>query len=244
MISYRPLFLHSIFSRFFLQLLAFLALFVSVLQAAPSTIYVQASEGSFNQQALKALLQESIKEYEICFCGTPENTLKQAALHQGFAFCALHNTTIAGRYVYPTLAALQTFRIARLQALYSLKIEMALLRHRDGKELPLTHIASHPAALQQITLWKEHHPTLQEIWIPEGSAEAARLLTDGQLSLSTAVVGPKALAELYPALVIVAEGIQDSADNTTTFILFEPEERQTPVSPSVVLEELSSWRIL
>lgn len=213
-----------LFTSFFLLI----TLSLWTLLGAEETIYVQASAESFNHQALKELLGDTLLDYQIAFCGTPEDTVREAATHKGIAFCALYNTTIAGNYIKPSLEALQTYRIATLLAIHTMKIEMAALCHKDASHF--SQIASHPAALLQITAWKNHWPHLKEIPVPEGTAAAGRMLSVGELSMHTAVIGPKELALLYPNLVVFEEGIQDSEDNATTFILFLPEERTSAVS--------------
>ena len=95
-----------------------------------------------------------------------------------------------------------------------MKIEMCLLRHEEAvrRHIPLTQIASHPSALQQIEHWKQAHP-VAEIPVPEGTSEAARRLSSGELEVGIGVIGPKLLADLYPHLVLVEQGIQDTKDN-------------------------------
>jgi prephenate dehydratase len=121
-----------------------------------------------------------------------------------------------------------------------MKIEMTLLRHQIAlqSEAPLLHIASHPAALLQISKWKSSHPLVKEIPIAEGTAEAARKLAMGELEMNTAVIGPKNLTLLYPQLVVIEEGIQDRQDNYTTFILVEVVKRSHPMAGDVVIAEL------
>ena len=121
-----------------------------------------------------------------------------------------------------------------------MKVEMALLRHRDALE-PIACIASHPAALKQISHWKNQNVDLIEISIPEGTAEAARLLSNGDLALNVAVIGSKNLANLYPNLIVVEEGIQDLMNNYTTFVLLEIVKREHIATKAEVIKELDQF---
>ncbi len=204
------------------------------------SIYVQTSRGSFNHQALELLLQEPIERHSVHFCGTLYNALKTATENRSLAFCAVKNTTLPGKFVAATLEALQTFKITKVLGLVEMKIEMALIRHKDAVFEPITHIASHPAALGQISKWKQLHSFPQEIPIPEGTPEAARQLSEGILATHTAVIGSKTLAHLYPNLMCVEDGIQDLEDNTTTFILIETASRDIPTTEEEIKSELEA----
>lgn len=207
-----------------------------------SHIFVQATQGSFNQQALELLLEHPINNTNVCFCGTPLNAFQSALENNGLAFVALKNTIIPGHFVEATLNALQGFQIKKIISIIQMKIEMAVIRHQEAlqNQLPLNQIASHPAALQQISKWKTNHSLIGEISVPDGTAEAARRLSLGELPVDVAVIGPKNLVLLYPNLVVTEEGIQDRQDNFTTFILVEIIKRPQPVSNEKIIEEINS----
>lgn len=215
-------------------------LFCVVLQAQENApIFVQASPGSFNHQALDLLFPDSAQRGKVQFCGSPQNVMKKACLEHGVAFVAIQNSCIPGHFVEATLDALCEFQIVKVIASLEMKIELALLRHRDAHE-PLQRIASHPAALLQISRWKSQRGNLTEIPICEGTAEAARLLSNGNLPLDTAVIGSKNLVLLYPNLVIEEEGIQDLKENYTQFVLIEVVLRDHIVTKSEVLKEIET----
>lgn len=209
---------------------------------APSQIFVQASPGSFNQQAIGLLLQDSINSSRIQFCGTPLNTFQLAADNKSLAFVAIKNTLIPKDFVKATLTALQEFKIVKIISSIQMKIEMAHLRHQEAflNNLPITQIASHPAALQQIVKWKDNYPLITEIPIPEGTAEAARQLSFGELSANVSVIGSSCLAQHYPNLVVIEDSIQDCEDNYTTFILVEIANRPQQITEDEVIAELNS----
>lgn len=160
-----------------------------------SNIFLQASPGSFNHEALELLLKHPINDSNVHFCGTPLNTFQLAYENKSVAFVALKNTIIKGNFVEATLKAFQEFQIKRIISIFQMKIEMAVIRHQEAlkNNLPLNQLASHPAALQQISKWKNNHSLINEIPVPEGTGEAARRLSLGDLEVGVAVIGPKIL---------------------------------------------------
>lgn len=210
-------------------------------KASHSHIFVQATPGSFNQQAIELLFQDSIKNKQIHFCGTPLDAFRFAHEKKGVAFVAIINTIIPGNFVEATLKALKEYRIIRVISSIRMKIEMAYIRHEDAilNNVRLTHIASHPAALQQISKWKSNRHSVTEIPIEKGTGEAARQLSAGELPMNAAVIGPKNLVKLYPNLKVVEESIQDRKDNFTTFVLIEIDKRSQPVDQETIIEELN-----
>lgn len=219
-----------------------LILLCATLQAELIPLYVQSSAGSFNDQAVHELLQDTIDGYNLIFCGTPENAMQLAAENNALAFCALKNSTLPGQYVTATLTALTQYAAPSIEASHVMLIEMATLQHQDAvaEGVPLRFVASHPAALLQITQWKALHPSLVEIETPDGTADAARQLSEGELPLRTTVIGPKTLTNLYTNLIVVEEAIQDLSDNFTTFILFYPTTRPSHVSTETAIAELNA----
>lgn len=244
--KFYPLFLKESFNFFFVILIS-MTLFSYQLcansesQGINSDIFVQATLGSFNHQALELLLPEKRDTNSIHFCGTPYNAMQSAFQRNGLAFVALKNSTIQGNFVEATLEALQHFQITRAIAFVRMKIEMSLIRHQEALQwdIPLSQIASHPAALQQINHWKKRQDSLLEIAVPEGTSEAARKLSMGEFELNTGVIGPKNLAFLYPHLAVVETGIQDKEDNYTIFAILEVSQREEPAHEMEIKRELN-----
>ncbi|HEY5813721.1 MAG TPA: gamma subclass chorismate mutase AroQ [Terrimicrobiaceae bacterium] len=206
-------------------------------------LYVQAGPGSFNHQALQLVLQRDIlADPRIHFCGTPANTMRQAVDQSGLAFVALKNDLVPGNLVSATVAAVRDFEIVEVFASLSMKIEMCLLRRVEAvkNQVPLTKIASHPSALQQIEDWKQAH-RVAEIPIPEGTSEAGRRLSAGEMEPDVGVIGPKLLAEFLPHLVVVEQGIEDRKENYTQFALIKVRQRKEPMTEDQARAEL--WKI-
>ncbi len=84
---------------------------------------------------------------------------------------------------------------------------------------------SHPQALAQTkgTLQREY----ADKWQVSGEgilvdqATAASALAEGKLPPTTAVIASRVCAELF-GLTVLAEGLQDLAENWTTFMWIEP----------------------
>lgn len=203
-------------------------------------IYVQATKGSFNHQAIKRLSKHKGKSWtNFQFSGTPLNTLKDAWKHGAQAFVALRNDLVPGNLVHATVEAMKEYKVIHVTAGIIHPIEMCLLRTRQAVEqqLPLQMITSHPAALAQVGKWKAGKK-YKEVEEALGTAEAAKLLSKGKYSSSAGAIGSCTLAELYDNLVVIETGIQDCENNKTLFGCLQVEKRDATVSGDQVLAEL------
>ncbi|MCL9780021.1 prephenate dehydratase [Vibrio sp. S4M6] len=210
-----------------------------VAQAAP-TIYAQASKGSFNDAALHQLLQKKPElKANIIFSGTPLNTYMQAEKHDGVAFTAIANSTIKGKLVSATVKAIEQYKVTKPIAFITTPIDMcAFMNKQDVKEkLPVKAIASHPAALAEVSEWNKNLKAT-EIAVPQGTAYAAKEVSLHKLPQGTAAVGSCVLNEIYPNLVKIGTNIQDNKSNRTSFMLTELSKRAQPISESQAKVEL------
>lgn len=204
-------------------------------------IYVQASPGSFNHQAISQLYAiHNPHTIDYHFSGTPSNTFAQASAAAKPAFIAIHNSLISGNLVQASVDAMREFEVTQVTAGIYLSIKMCLLRHRQAvsQSLPLKKIASHPAALEQITRWKAGQD-LTELPLPKGTAFAAQSVAEGKLSISTGAIGSCQLQELFPALVAVEKNIQDSDNNRTLFAQVNVSRRAQTLSDTQARAALS-----
>ncbi|WP_018692383.1 prephenate dehydratase domain-containing protein [Algicola sagamiensis] len=207
-----------------------------------SSVFIQASEGSFNHQAIQKLYREKQATLpKLQFSGTPLRTFEAAAESDLPAFVAIHNTLIPGHLVQASIKALQSYRVTKVHAGVILPIQMCVLRHHQAisTKVPLEKIASHPAALKQITQWKTANQ-VNEISVPKGTAEAARQVANQELPLHSAAIGSCLLAKIYPELVVVEKGIQDSQNNQTTFAMMSVMKRDNSLSQSDAAKELAN----
>ncbi len=201
---------------------------------------IQASNGSFNHLAVMKLYGDC-NSLELNFCGSPLNTFCQAEQNKAEAFVALRNDLVMGNLIDATVQACKVFQIRKVSGVARLPINMCLLRTVEAVEenVPLAKIASHPAALAQVTAWKDKQ-NLTEIEDPAGTSEAAQKLATNYFSSNTGVIGSAFLATLYPDLVITEEQIQDSNDNTTLFGQLAVSRRESPISGTDARKELQA----
>ena len=221
------------------------ALMASSVLAAPtwasSDIYVQASKGSFNNEAIaKLFAQRPALKHDTIYAGTPLNVMKSASEHDAYAFSAVENTTIKGQLVQATVTAFEHYKPTALQAYVTMPIEMCVLMNKKdvAANTPISLIASHPAALKQIDRWKHSIKGLKEQAIPAGTAESARRVAQGELPSGTAAIGSCALASLYTNLSIVDKGVQDNQNNATAFIMMKVTKRDHAIGEQAARKAL------
>ncbi len=204
-------------------------------------VFVQASKGSFNDAAISKLFASKPElKTEVTFAGTPTNTFKLADESQSLAFSAVENSTIDGRLVQATVDALKLYKITQVKAFTTIPIEMCvLMTYQDVEQhKSISLIASHPAALKQINMWKRTI-NAKELSVPEGTSAAAKQVSQGELPSGSAAIGACVLSTVYPNLTIVEKGVQDNKDNKTSFLLVDVEKRPTPISENEARQELA-----
>jgi chorismate mutase/prephenate dehydratase len=116
--------------------------------------------------------------------------------------------------VIPTLDA---FNVSTLQinAEHLLRIRQCLLASAGSSLRDITKVVSHQLSLGQCRGWLVANlPGVEKVPV-SSNAEAARLAAQQQ---GVAAIAGKTAAELY-GLQVLAEGIEDSSDNTTRFLL-------------------------
>ncbi|MEZ8937831.1 prephenate dehydratase domain-containing protein [Vibrio alginolyticus] len=217
-------------------------LMFSTLTAASESIFAQASRGSFNDAAITKLFeQQPSLSASVTFAGTPSNTFQQSIDNSALAFSAVENSTIDGRLVQATVEAFQQYRLLSVKAFIETPIEMcALMNEQDvANDTAITMIASHPAALKQINAWKAGIQP-KELEIPEGTAAAAKLVSERELPTGTAAIGACVLDTVYTNLKVVEKGVQDNKNNKTSFLLMKVEPREQTISEAEARKELTA----
>jgi prephenate dehydratase len=190
----------------------------------PIKIGIQGGKGSFNEEACRTYCtNHNIAQYEIVYLYTSDRVLK--ALEQkeiNFGVCAIENSI--GGVVWETINALSEFNCTILDN-FEIIINHVLLGVRGSTLKSIDTVMSHPQALAQTkgTLAREYAKFKQVsgegILVDQATAAAA--LAEGKLPPTTAVIASRVCAELF-GLDILAEGLQDLAENLTTFLWLEP----------------------
>lgn len=178
--------------------------------------------GSFSEIAAEELLkQEGLAGAELVPLVCAQNILE--ALREGsiaYGVLGVRNST-AG----PVSEFVRAFDGVSYERIgeYVLPIHHCLFK-KPGIELSqLTEVATHPQALRQTDHTREQRwPQLSEKEI-EDTAIGAEWLARGELPESTAVICSMKAGKFW-GLELIAENIEDSAENKTTFWLLKLEK--------------------
>lgn len=194
-----------------------------LIQHSKTTIFgIQGGKGSFNQQALQFYTErEGITEFETKFLYTTHRVLKQLDLNViQYGIFAIQNSV--GGVVEETVHAMGAFTFHIVDE-FQIPIQHFLMRRKNVKDEDIHTIMTHPQVIKQCksTLGK-HFEAQYTITSGEGDlidhAVVAEHLSEGKLPNSTAVIGPKVLADIYN-FEIMAENLQDDETNNTTFFV-------------------------
>lgn len=179
--------------------------------------------GSFSEIAAEELLkQEGLEGAELVPLVCAKNILN--ALREGSVSCGVlgvRNST-AG----PVSEFVQTFEGVSYERLgeYVLPIHHCLFKKPGVDVSQLTEVATHPQALRQTDHTRaQRWPQLAEREI-EDTAIGAEWLAKGELPESAAVICSIKAGRAW-GLDLIAENIEDSAENRTTFWLLKLKEQ-------------------
>lgn len=176
----------------------------------------QGRPGAFSEEALIAAAGGSVSP-----CGF--RTVREVgdALVAGtlpFGFLPLENS-IAGS-VAPTYHVLYDDRL-RIVGEVIMPIRQCLLGHPGATVTTIRHALSHPVALAQCSDFFEAHPALVPSTVSDTAGAAEQIAAGTDTSL--AAIASYSCAERY-GLSLLAEGIQDTSDNQTRFVLITTEQ--------------------
>ncbi len=176
----------------------------------------QGEPGAFSEAAAIQLLGGAITT-------VPRSTFDAAfrAIDEGAADALLApvENTLAGSVVRVYDLLLQS-RLA-IVAETILPIEHHLIGVPGASLAGLRSVASHPMALAQCERFFSSHPQLKRVPAEDTAGSVREILSRGDKSCA-AIAGRRA-AEYYHG-VILAESIQDNAENFTRFVLLLPEK--------------------
>ena len=184
----------------------------------------QGEPGAFSEAAAIQLLGDAIRT-------VPRATFEAAftAMGEGAADALLApvENSLAGSVVR-VFDLLMESRLA-IVAETILPIEMQLIAAPGASLADIRSVASHPMALAQCERFFAAHPQWKRVPAEDTAGSVREALSRGDKS-SAAIAGRRA-AEHYHG-VILAESIQDNAENFTRFVLLLPEkESATWISP-------------
>jgi prephenate dehydratase len=180
----------------------------------------QGEPGAFSEAAALQLLGEQTVT-------VPRATFDSAfsAIADGAADALLApiENTLAGSVVRVYDLLLESTLMITAETI--LPIEHHLIGFSGVSVKQIRSVASHPMALAQCERFFKNHPDFQRI-PAEDTAGSVRLVLAGTDRFAAAIAGRRA-AEHYGG-AILAEDIQDSAENFTRFVLLRPASSVSP----------------
>ncbi len=192
-------------------------------QSKSLKIGIQGGEGSFNEEACRTYCTDNgITNYEIVYLYTSDRVLRALeARAVDFGIAAIENSL--GGLVWETINALSEFD-CKIITHFQIVINHALLGVRGVTISEIDTIMSHPQALAQTRGTLARLFPNKKLKSGDGilvdQATAAAALAKGELPRTTGVIASHVCAELF-GLDILTEGLQDMAQNLTTFLWME-----------------------
>ena len=182
-------------------------------RAARPIVAFQGESGAFSESAAEALVRGPLAL-------VPTATFDDAVAMvidglADFAVIPVENL-IAGAVVEATeLLARADGRIDQI-AEHRLPISLALLGLPNTRLDELREVLSHPVALRQCTRFIAEHPLIRPV-AAHDTAGAARMVAIRRDPTAAAIAAPWAAGRY--GLTVLAEGLEDRADNWTRFVL-------------------------
>lgn len=184
---------------------------------------IQGGQGSFNEQAaINNLASYGIYPYQLRYLHTTENVLQSLENQEvDFGQFAIRNS-LGGEVEESTTA--MSGRSLSIVGTYQIKISHALMISRQATIQDVDTIVTHPQVLLQCEQNLKKHYANIRLQICKGDlidpAKVAELISSEELPKNIATVSNKMLAQIH-GLQVIAENLQDSDNNYTTFVLVE-----------------------
>ena len=106
-----------------------------------------------------------------------------------------------------------------------LPIEMNLIGCPGASLREIRHVSSHPMALAQCERFFSEHPSIKRLAAEDTAGSVREVLARGDKT--RAAIAGKYAAERYRGMII-AERIQDNAENFTRFVFLQPADQEKP----------------
>lgn len=179
-------------------------------------IGVSGGKGSFSEEAANYYCQKyDVKNYRIAYLISAERVLSNLTKNKiNLGIFPIENSN--GGFVYEAVYAMAKYNF-KIRHIFEIDVRQNLLALPSKNISQIKKIASHQQALKQCRMYlKRKWPNVELIEWPD-TAKAAQDLSTGKLTPDTAVIAPRACADLY-GLQILEESIQDLKFNFTTFL--------------------------
>jgi prephenate dehydratase len=182
-------------------------------------IGLQGAIGSFSEMASKEFAEKhKVEGYELDYLISSEGVL-QAISNKTIDYGVIAIENAQGGVVIESIHALAHHN-CDIVSLFHVDISQNLLVKPGTRSTDIKEIHSHQQALRQCRNYLADHfwscPLIEE----DDTAEAARRLSEGELTHTTAVIANAACAKLY-GLEIIAPDIHDLKHNLTLFAAIE-----------------------
>jgi prephenate dehydratase len=184
---------------------------------------IQGGKGSFNDTAIRDYVtRHNITKYKVKYLYTTEKVL--SALHKGvidFGLFAIHNSV--GGVVKESLTAISKYNFNIVEE-FAILIRHNLMKRRDVNSKDIRIVMAHDQVLKQCTqTLMDKYSYLKQVTGTGDlidTATAAKALSEGELEKEIFILGNPIIAELFD-FDTVAENLQDSKNNLTSFLLVE-----------------------
>jgi len=177
----------------------------------------QGEAGAFSEAAAVQLLGEGIRTVP---CATFEASFGAIGAGAADALLAPVENSLAGSVVR-VFDLLLASRLA-IVAETILRIEMQLIALPGATLADVRSVASHPMALAQCERFFGAHPDWKRVPAEDTAGSVREMIYRGDKSRA-AIAGRRAAEHYHGA--ILAENIQDNAENFTRFVLLVPEDK-------------------
>lgn len=182
---------------------------------------IQGGKGSFNEEAIMSHVKKhKIKKFKIKYLYTTEKVLKN--LHMGgidFGLFAVQNAV--GGVVEESTRAMAKYKFKIIEEL-QIQIHHFLMKRKDISAEKIKTVMAHSQNFRQCkNNLRKNFPSLKQFSGQGDMVDTARCadaLAKGKINKNTAILGPRILADINN-LEIIAENLQDSRDNLTSFFL-------------------------
>lgn len=174
----------------------------------------QGAPGAYSEEAARALLGESAALLPLA---TLENVFDAVAAGEARRAVVPVENCLTG--AVPNAYELLIERGLRVTAETRVRIDHVLAASRGMQREDVARVLSHPVALAQCRRFFERHPALVPVPVFDTAGAVEMVVRDGDGR--SAALASRRSAHLYGA-DILAEGIQDHAENWTRFLLAGP----------------------